>query len=292
MEQLRMKRRRTWVSLTAAAATVPVAMGLPTAFVKIERDGIGLENERESGGLPTLAYGIPSAYATSGGEGGEGGEAGIDAATAGDDPVVYLTGLDVMAAHFHAGLAAYLAGEKEEGAMMFAHAISEAYVDMEPAFKKLGVAPFDAALQEATNLGNDKAPDDAVKAAVQKALDAITAAAAKAPKSTAGIEITEAKVFLDMLNRSALQLIRASKGDGDDDAYLDGFGFLVAAKARAPAALKALDAVGPEAGAAARDAMSALERDYPAITPPKTPAIEPGAVMAAVSKAILAAGSL
>ena len=349
-----MKRRGIWTTLTAAAATVPVAMALPLDAVKIAEHGSSLgHGNNDTAALPHFAFGVPSAYAASGGEGGEGGEAGyaskkkknaakpkphkeggeggekghnpaakapaeggeggeagqsahpsqggeggeggeggVNAATAADDPVAYLTGLDVMAAHFHAGLAAYLAGEKSEGAMMFAHAISEAYVDMEPAFKKLGVAPFEAALQDAMKLGNHKASDDTVKASVQKALDAISAAGAKAPPSPAGAEKTEAKVFLDMLNRSALQLMAASKGTGDSDAYLDGFGFLAAAKARSGAALKALDAVGPDAGARAREAIAALEKGYPAIIKPKQPAIEASAAMGAVSNAMLAAGSL
>src|SRR5690606_8723194 len=62
-----------------------------------------------------------------GGEAGQSGEAGIDVTAAARDPLAFNIALQVIAAHVHAGIAAYAAGEKEAGAQMFAHGLSEVF---------------------------------------------------------------------------------------------------------------------------------------------------------------------
>ena len=279
-----MKRRRTWTSLTAAAAAVPVAM---TGTIDLAPTLEFFQSGVTAGKTTSSTYiALSTAWAAEGGEGGEGGEAGVDVNRAAEDPVTYLTALDVIAAHYHAGLAAFLAGDKEQGGMMFAHPISEVYVDMKPTFAKLGVADFEPLMQASIEKATSGAPADEVRLATAKVFEALQAAAAKAPKAKDAGGTVEAKVFLDMLNRAALQLAAAYKPDGGD-AYLDGFGYFTAAKARAP---KALAAFTPNAAEAAQAALDQAATAYPSITQPEVPLLDPGQLMAAVSKVLLAAG--
>ncbi len=171
--------------------------------------------------------------------------------------------------------------------MMFAHPISEVYVDMKPAFAKLGVADFEPLMQAAIDKAASGAPADDVSKAVDSVLAALQSAAAKAPKSEMAPSSVETKVLLEMLNRAALQYSVAYKPDAGD-AYIDGFGFLAAAKARAANLLANLK---PDAAGAVKAALAQADEAYPDVTQPEAPAADAGALMAAVSKAMLAAGA-
>ncbi len=103
-----------------------------------------------------------------GGEGGEGGEAGINVAATENDPVEYNVALQVIAAHYYAGLAAYEAKHVEEGAQMFAHGLAEVYVAMEEVFKKRGIEDLGKKLEAAVEAGTEKKPAKVVTGARQR----------------------------------------------------------------------------------------------------------------------------
>jgi hypothetical protein len=97
-------------------------------------------------------------------------------------------------------------------------------------------------------------------------------------------------VFADLLDRAALQYAKALR-DSSGDAYLDGYGFLQAAKARSAEVLAHLETGQPEAAAAAREALAALSAAYPSIKKPGDSAVKPGPSLVATSKFRLALSS-
>lgn len=276
------KTRRLWTSLTVAGALVPASGALAAPDLPDTVTGIAAAHDPATPSLLILAQGGEGGE---GGEGDEGGEAGFDASKAATDPTVYLVGLDVMRAHYIAGLASYATGDTLAGTEMFAHARSEAYVDLEPALTTLGVPEFDDLMQKTGDLALSKAPVAEVNAAANAVFAALDAAEAKAPGKVT-IEIKTA-VFADLLDRAALQYAKALR-DTSGDAYLDGYGFLEAAKARSAKILAHLDAGQPVAAAAAREALAALSAAYPSIKKPDDGAVKPGASLVATSKFRLA----
>ncbi len=103
----------------------------------------------EHGQAAATAHQAPTTPAFSEGEGegegeggGGGGEFGIDPVAAGNDPVVYGIAIEVMRAHYLAGIDAFQAGDRTAGAEMFAHPISEIYIDFEPVLDALGAPQF------------------------------------------------------------------------------------------------------------------------------------------------------
>jgi hypothetical protein len=196
-----------------------------------------------------------------GGEGGEGGEGGVEAGRAAADPVAYLTAIDVMAAHVLAGRDAYAAGEAPAAAEMFAHAIAEVYAEMEPVFAALGVTPFGEAMERASGLALDRAPQPEVAAAAATVLDALRRAEARAPGRgvTPGVQ---AAVIAEMVDRAAQQHLAAARDPAALEPYLDGYGLLQAARWRAGRARPAR----PEDAAAIDAALDSLARAYPSPT--------------------------
>jgi hypothetical protein len=283
------KTRRLWTSLTVAGAILPVTsiLQIPAAAAD---DGHSAAVHANAG-----SSGIVLAQGGEGGEGGEGGagalggEAAFDASKATTDPVVYLTALEVIRAHYLAGLAAYAAGEVESGAEMFAHARSEIYVDLEPALTNLGVNEFDDLMQSTGDLANSNAPPAEVEAAAKSVFAALDGAAAKAPGPSTVKDITT--VFADLMDRAALQYARAKRNTDETDAYLDGYGLFQAAKIKSAIVLPSLDASNPDAASAARAALAALAAAYPSIERPAAGAPEPGPSLVATSKFRLALSS-
>lgn len=268
---MRQKRRRVWTSITAAAVLLPAGAADAASGIG---DGAGPD-------LPVRYVQVADNGGEGGeaGGGGEGGEAGIDAAAAATDPVIFLTGLDVIAAHFHAGIAAYRADDRTAGAEMFAHGFSEVYADLGPTLKALGIADFGAAMTETIDLATAGAPVAEIETAAASVFAALAAAETKAPAPTKGsAAAAEKAATADMMNRAALQLAAAMKTE-EHEPYLDGFGFFMAAKARA-ASLTISD---PAIGAA----FDALAKSYPSIE--RTPATpdDIGKLLAAVSRAVL-----
>jgi hypothetical protein len=245
------------------------------------------------GSLPVIPD-APAAWAAQGregGEGGEGGEAGIDATRAAEDPVVYLAGLDVIAAHYHAGRDAYEAGAAEAAGQMFAHPIGEIYVELEPLLQTLGVAPFQDLMEKASELALARAPKEDVARTAEAVLSALEAAARKAPKGEASEVSVAARVVVDLLDRAARQYANAAS-EQTLEPYLDGYGFDRAARARAERALPAITAASGPVADAIRSALAALERAFPTALRPSVLSADAGALSAEVSKASLAVSSL
>lgn len=291
---MRQKRRRVWTSITAAAVLLPVTAALPHAATG-PIDGLqtnagapdrGTTGPTDTAPLLQVAAGDGGEGGESGG-GGEGGEAGVDTARAAEDSVVFLTALDVIAAHYHAGLAAYLAGEHHAGAEMFAHPISEVYADLGDAVALLGVVDFGPDMTKASEIALANAPDAEVEAAAGRVFSALAAAEKRAPASTKTPLTIERAVLADMLNRAAMQY-SVALGAENTEPYLDGFGFYTAANVRADKIAAALSQKDPAAATAVTEAREMLAKAYPAITRPDAPPAQPGAVLAAVSKAVLA----
>lgn len=227
--------------------------------------------------------------ATAGGEGGEGGEGGIDLDRAADDPAVFLTALDVVAAHVLAARDAHAAGAHQAAAEMFAHPIAEILVPLEGVFAARGVPAFQDRLERAVGLALDGASPDAVGAAANAVLAALDEAALRAPGDGPGLA-ARARVLGGMLDRAALQYAAAAREPDALEPYLDGYGFLQAARRRASGVLPALEAAGRGAAVAAvRTAFALLDQAYPgALRPAVPPPTEPGVLLAAAGRARLA----
>jgi hypothetical protein len=207
-----------------------------------------------------------------------------------NDPVQFLTALDVIAAHYLAGRDAYQAGDHEAGAEMLAHPISEVYVDLEPVFAAQGVDGLGASLDRAAGLGAEQKPADEVSQAVAEVLAALAAAERKAPGG--GVtEAVQAKVMGEMIDRAAA-MYRTAAAEPEGEAYLDGYGFYQAAKGRAGQLLPELERRDAAAAGAARDALDQLAAAYPSAHRPEPLSASPEEVQAAASRALLALGSL
>lgn len=217
-----------------------------------------------------------------GGEGGEGGEGGVTAERAASDPVAYILALDVVAAHYLAGRRAYEAGETTAAAELFAHPISEIYVELEPVFQGLGVSPFREAMEEASTLALDKAPEARIATAVDRVLAALAAAETRAPGAGPALGI-RARVVGEMVDRAALQHA-AALASPELEPYLDGLGLYLAARARAERVAPELAQAGHGAQAEAlRATLGALAPAYPGVTRPTT-RTDPGALSAQAAR--------
>jgi hypothetical protein len=228
------------------------------------------------------------------GEGGEAaggeGEGGVAVADAATDPVVYGIALAVTEAHVVAARDAYAAGKKDAAAEMFAHPASEVLVEMDPVFTKLGVKDFKPLLTAASTA----AIEGKSVAEVGKAYDAIIAAlrgaAAKAPKSDAGSATVAGGVIADQIERASA-MYRVIAKDDRDEPYLDGYGFAKVAASGFVASGAAIKADNPTLHARMTEALAVLAKAYPAATRPAKLPVEQGAISAASSKVMLAAGS-
>jgi hypothetical protein len=221
-----------------------------------------------------------------GGE-GEGGVAVVDAAT---DPVAYGIALAVTEAHVVAARDAYAAGKKDAAAEMFAHPASEVLVEMDPVFAKLGVKDFKPLLAAASTA----AAEGKSVADVSKAYDAIIAAlrsaATKAPKADASSAKVAAGVIADQIERASAMYRTIAKDDRYEP-YLDGYGFAKVAASGFATSGAAIKAENPALHARITEALGVLAKAYPAATRPAKLPVEQGALSAASSKVMLAAGS-
>ena len=224
-------------------------------------------------------------------QGGEGGERGVNPAAAARDPALFLGALDAIAAHYYAGRDAYRAGDHEAAAEMFAHPIGEVYGDLEPILVERGVAPFEAEMLDAVEVASAGAPADEVDAAVDEVLARLHAAAAEAPASELPQVAIQGKVLAELLDRAALMYWQAT-ADPAGEAYLDGYGYLHAAEARAEDGLTAIEATDPAAAGAAREALAVLRATFPTVERPADLTIDPGLVLSSASLAMLKLGSL
>jgi len=226
------------------------------------------------------------------GEGGENesGEGGIDAGAADKDPVKYGVALQVIAAHYHAGLAAYEAGELAAGTQMFAHGHSEVFAEMEDVFKKRGVTGLGAKLEAAIDAANKKAPAAEVRKIVDQVYAALAEAEKAAPKSSLTPLAVKAQIIADMLDRAAAQYVLVLKKDSSLETYLDGLGFARAANREAASLLPELQKANPTAAAAIRNALEVTAAAYPGMK--RGAPADAGKLLAAASAARIAAGNV
>ena len=275
-------------------------LGLGTAIVGGLLAACGGEAGGEGGGE---AGGEAAAVAPGGeGEGGAGGEGegggatggegegGVAVANAATDPVAYGTALAVTEAHVVAARDAFAAGKTDAAAEMFAHPASEVLVEMDPVFTKLGVKDFKPLLTDASVA----VIEGKSAAEVGKRYDAIIAAlrgaATKAPKSEASEAKIAAAVIADQIERASTMYRIAGKGDSYEP-YLDGYGFSRVAESAFARSGNAIKAENPALHAGITAALGVLKQAYPGAARPAKLAVEPGAVSAASSKVMLAAGN-
>jgi hypothetical protein len=205
--------------------------------------------------------------------------------------VEYGVALQVIAAHYYAGLAAYEGKEQEAGAQMFAHGLSEIYVAMEDVFKSLGVTGLGAKLEAAVAAAAGKKPAAQVKRKADAVFAALAAAEKKAPKSNLPAQAVRAKIAAEMIDRAAAQYAVVQK-DNNLEAYLDGLGFALAARSQAAPVLPYLKKIDPRKEAALRKALALAAQAYPGINRSKAPKVSLSELQSAASAAKLAVSSL
>lgn len=285
-----MKTRKIWVGIGAFVAAGTGVQDRPAladtaAKPAFTRDALKQESARY------IILAEAAKPAGEGGEGGEGGEAGIDADAAAKDPVKYNIALQVIAAHFHAGLAAYEGKEMEAGAQMFAHGHSEVYAEMEEVFRARGVKGLGEKLEASIEAATAKKPAAEVRKRVQDVLAALAAAEKNAPSGPLTPAGVKARVAADMLDRAASQYGVVLK-DSNLETYLDGLGFAVTARMQADAFLPALRKQNPKAAASFDAALKFAAAAYPGINRPAAPKVPPGEFLAAASAAGIAANDV
>ncbi|MDP5104424.1 MAG: hypothetical protein NWP98_10905 [Erythrobacter sp.] len=229
----------------------------------------------------------PSAAAAEPGGEGEGGVAVADAAT---DPVAYGIALAVAEAHVIAARDAYQAGKKDAATEMFAHPVSEVLVEMDPVFAKLGVADFKPLLTDAATAAAEGKSVAEVGKHYDAIIVALRGAANKAPKSDTPAAKVAAGVIADMIERSST-MYRASAKDDRYEPYLDGYGFAAVAKGVFATSGAAIKADNPALYTHITEALAVLAQAYPTATRPAKLTAAQGAVSAASSKVMLAAGN-
>jgi hypothetical protein len=222
-----------------------------------------------------------------GGQGGEGGEGGINIENADSDPVEYRVALQVIAAHYYAGMAAYESKEMEAGAQMFAHGLSEIYVEMEDIFKRRGVTGLGKALEAAVEAASSKAPAAEVRRRVDAVLRSLADAEKAGPKPTERALVTQARLVAELIDRTAAQYSVSINAKALEP-YLDGLGFAIAARKEADKLLPGLRKADRKKAAAFETALKLAGQAYPGIRKPSPPKVQPGQLLAAASSAKLA----
>jgi hypothetical protein len=204
-----------------------------------------------------------------GGEGSGGGEFGIKAAQAAENPVTYLTALEVMRAHYLAGLAAYDVDRRAVAAEMFTHPISEIYVDLEDVLIELGAPVFGDALQTAAAAPFDGSSDEDIRAAANVVLTAIDDVEGYAPRSEYPAAAIQAQVLTNMIVRAALQYEFAMASDTPNGPYLDGYGFFKSAEVISTRHMEEIRLLDRVVADALSSAMTALANAYPTVVAPE-----------------------
>ena len=280
------RRTRIWTTVGTAALIGGLA-GCSEPASETPADDVPQSHTEQPAADQQAAEPAPAANSWSEGEGeGEGGsgggEFGIDPVAAETDPVVYNIALEVMRAHYLAGIDAYRAGDHTAGAEMFAHPISEIYIDFEPVLENLGAPLFGDTMTDASVAPYSGADEDEIAAQVDAVLAAIDAAADYAPNSEMTDAQVHAHVLTDLLERAALQL-RVATDPAAGEAYLDGYGFTAGAERYAARHLETIAAQSPAAAGAISGILAQLNAAYPTAVRPETLAGNPDALVAEVT---------
>jgi hypothetical protein len=285
------KVRKLWVGIGAFVLAGGGAMPAPANALDHALEPPAKEAAKRVGSQPATLWQFAEARSGEAGEAGEGGEAGINFEAVATDPVEYSIALNVIAAHFHAGLLAYEGKEMEAGAQMFAHGLSEVYVEMEPVLQKNGVNDLGKKLQAAVDSATDKKPPREVRAKVRDILAALAAAQKTAPRSDASALSVQANVAVEMIERAAAQYSIVQKDKGLES-YLDGLGFAIAARDMSKTLLPALKKRDPAKAKTVSSAVALVGKAYPGIRRPAKPAVKEGELLAAASRAKLAVSGI
>jgi len=248
----------------------------------------------EAGGESAAVAGEGEGGAGGEGTGGEAaggeGEGGVAVAKADSDPVTYGIALAVTEAHVVAARDAFAAGKKDAAAEMFAHPASEVLVEMDPVFAKLGVKDFKPLLTDASVAVSDGKGAAEVNQRYEAIIAALRGASTKAPAGEASAAQVATGIIADQIERASAMFRMIAKDDRYEP-YLDGYGFARVAESEFARSGAAIKAENPDAHARITEALALLKQAYPAATRPAKLAVEPGALSAASSKVMLAAGS-
>lgn len=285
-----MRRKRVrlgiWISIVlgAGASLSDVAAAAPIEFRQIADRALGAPCSR-SVALVLAAAGSEDEQERVGGEGD------VSIERAGSDPFAYGVALEIIAAHYHAGLAAYEAGEREAGAQMFAHGFAEVYSELEGLLRERGVTELGGRLNATVERAAAGAPNAEVRQAAEAVFAALTAAQRGAPPSQVEAQLVRTQVLVEMLDRAAAQYQSAMRAS-DLESYLDGFGFYASARASADGVLAWLTPRNADAAREIRTALELLARAYPSARRPADPSIDADALVVAASRAKLAVSAM
>ena len=162
-------------------------------------------------------------------ESGE-GEGGVAIEQAGTDPIVFTSALAITEAHIVAARDAFLAGETQAAAEMFAHPVSEVLFDVGPYLQERGVENFDDLLTNASIAVFDGADGDEITERTAEIIETLRAAEEKAPDNGMSDARVAAGVVADQIDRAAYMYTLIAETD-EYEPYLDGYGFYKAAQA-------------------------------------------------------------
>lgn len=277
---------KKWTRLGLSAALVSgtlAACGAPDA-AESSPDENKIETQEPTAPVANLGEGGEGESGE--GEGGE-GEGGIAIGQAANDPVVYLSALAITEAHIIAARDAHALGEKEAAAEMFAHPVSEVLLDMEPVFAQLGVTDFSDLLSETSAAIFAGETAEQISRRSDEIIDALRAAAEKAPQTDASDARIAAGVAVDQIERAS-DMYRGAVESDRYEPYLDGYGFYKAGEAVFLENAEAISEENQDAASAIKDALAKLEDAYPSALRPDTLDADAPALAVAVSNAILA----
>lgn len=228
------------------------------------------------------------------GEGGSGGEFGIDPDAARTDPVVFLTALDVMRAHYEAGLEILgEEGQRSHVADLFSHPMSEIYVDFEPVLTGAGGPDLYDPMNQTARMFFDDAAEAEIRASAEDLLAQMDEAESFAPDGADSAAV-QAEVIADMIERAALQY-QLAMNEGPqtgETAYLDGFGLYSVAAKRADEHMDMIREASPEAADAIQAALDALGKAYPGANYPDEAPVDAETVLAASDAATQAVSAM
>lgn len=188
-----------------------------------------------------------------------------------DDPLLYLSELDLIRAFYLAGEALLdVEGSRKAAGSMFVEPFFEGYGDLEPVLAARGAAPFGDEMIMTMDLAREDAPVAEVKAAVARvyaALDAAEKVAPKSGKERLGAEVTLTAI---MLARAATQYEMALSPTGPEEAWAGGYGIWKAAERRSNALLPKLEGVNDGLAADLAAAKKVFGDVYRSVTEPET----------------------
>ncbi|WP_019961172.1 hypothetical protein [Woodsholea maritima] len=283
------KSTKIWASVSAAALLTSGALSACSQPAPEAADTSSAQHDAPAAAAQSEEA-APSAHPTElageggegGGEGGEaGGEMGIDPEEALRNPVVYRSAIEVMRAHYIAGLAAMEMGDRANASALFSHPISEIYIDLEPVIEQLGGQVMMDELNQAAVLHFQGASEDEIIAAVNTVTDLLDANLAVAPNDGTSEAHVRAAVIGELIERASLQYAYAVEQEGLAEAWLDGYGLVYAADRANGEAHDMIVAEDSELAAAIDHALELLMRAYDSASRPETLAVDPAQTRAA-----------